>query len=99
MEPDTLPDQGGETADSTPSAPDPPGTAADTFTTFRQAVLDVVEQGEEVVVTTRVWTVAELVFTRRVTERSVVVRDTVRTVEVDVDPYSAIARNSDPHAG
>jgi hypothetical protein len=62
-------------------------------------VLDVLEQGEEIVVTTRVWTVEELVFRRRVTERSVVVRDTVRTVDVDVDPYSAIARTPDPQAG
>jgi hypothetical protein len=68
------------------------------FAPFRRTVLEVLEEGEEVVVTTRVWTVEELVFRRRTTERAMVVRDTVRTVDVDVDAHSAIPGHREPHS-
>lgn len=58
----------------------------DTFQAFRSGVLEVRENGEEIILTKNVWAVEELVFTTNITERSAVVRETIRSVDVDVLP-------------
>ena len=70
--------------------------AGGTFEPFRRAVLEIEEHGEEVVVTTQVWTIEELVVRRQVTERPTVVRDTLRRVAVDVTGIPVAPPQADP---
>jgi stress response protein YsnF len=65
----------------------------DVFDTFTNAVIDLDEHGEELVLTRQAWVKQELVITRRVTERTAVVRDVVRRVDVDVDTFGSTPRN------
>ena len=82
----SIPDDSAGSADEPANEAPHAHSTARHFRPFRSGVLDVLEEGEEVVVTKQVWTTEELVFTKRVTARTAVVPDSLRTV--DVGAYS-----------
>lgn len=87
------PDADGETIDATknPVAPGTSQTSGINAETFKDAVIEVIENGEEVVVTKQVWVVEEVVLTKNITEHDEIVRGTVRSVDVDVEELDAQA--------
>jgi uncharacterized protein (TIGR02271 family) len=61
---------------------------------FTEAVIEITETGEEVVVAKHARVVEEVVITKAITERQEVVRETVTRTDVDVQPLTADARSA-----